>query len=489
MKSAKQLISFKGLLIACYVALILPLIGIGITVTPMKNFQIPNFVTSVIYNNPSYMLIYLLISAILLLISIIFTFSFHYLILEHNSITEALINSYFLMRKNIYSFFKDFILYFIIRILALALLVFVMFGILVLVNYIGHFDVLITRTLAFLVYITSFEVIDLLAFLSIPLFIHRLTVLFYKYRQINVAKVDGDEKLNQADCRVSKLSYRFGLCLALILLLNTVIAYCLAKAFDHIFEQNQKYTLIAHRGGGNLGAENSLEGLKQAILAKAHFSEIDIQRTKDNHYIVHHDKTFKRLASVNKKAQDLTLAEIKQLKIKNEFETDAKPQEVATLAEMLDVAKGKIGLFIELKGDSADHKMVDDVVKMVEEKDMLKEVVLLSLDYSLIKYIEAKYPSVDTGYLYFFSLGKIEESVADYLIMEENEASENNIDLIKEKGKKAIVWTVNTKESIQRFINSNCDGIITDYLKDVKEALEKKKNRSELEIIFDSLFN
>lgn len=58
------------------------------------------------------------------------------------------------------------------------------------------------------------------------------------------------------------------------------------------------------------------------------------------------------------------------------------PQPVATLEEMLETAKRKIGLFIELKGSTADTKMVDDVVKMAQERNMEKEVVLLSLDYS-----------------------------------------------------------------------------------------------------------
>lgn len=33
---------------------------------------------------------------------------------------------------------------------------------------------------------------------------------------------------------------------------------------------------------------------------------------------------------------------------------------------MLELAKNKIGLFIELKGKTADKKMVDDIVNMVK---------------------------------------------------------------------------------------------------------------------------
>lgn len=133
--------------------------------------------------------------------------------------------------------------------------------------------------------------------------------------------------------------------------------------------------------------------------------------------------------------------------------------------------------------------MVDDVVKMLKERKMEKNAVLLSLDYSLIIYIEDKYPEMDSGYLYFFSIGSTENMIADYLIMEEREATENNIELIKEKGKKVVVWTVNSEDSIKRFINSDVDGIITDYIEDVKSALVEKENRSDLEIIFQNFFD
>lgn len=51
------------------------------------------------------------------------------------------------------------------------------------------------------------------------------------------------------------------------------------------------------------------------------------------------------------------------------------------------------------------------------------------------------------------------------------------------------MWTVNSEDSIKRFINSDVDGIITDYIEDVKSALVEKENRSDLEIIFQNFFD
>ncbi len=155
----------------------------------------------------------------------------------------------------------------------------------------------------------------------------------------------------------------------------------------------------------------------------------------------------------------------------------------------MDAAKGKIGLFIELKGSTADTQMVDDVVKLVKEKGMEKEIAILSLDYKLITYVEEQYSEIDTGYLYFFSIGDTPKLIGDILIMEEREATPEKIDEIHQAGKKAVVWTVNTEESIKKFVLSDVDGIITDYVVKLKDGINKRDNRSDIQVIIDSIID
>ena len=56
--SLKSLFSPAGLLLMVYVSLVFPLLGLGVTIGPMRQFQIPNFITSVIYANPLYLSLY-----------------------------------------------------------------------------------------------------------------------------------------------------------------------------------------------------------------------------------------------------------------------------------------------------------------------------------------------------------------------------------------------------------------------------------------------
>ncbi|MDO5708470.1 MAG: glycerophosphodiester phosphodiesterase family protein [Andreesenia angusta] len=214
-----------------------------------------------------------------------------------------------------------------------------------------------------------------------------------------------------------------------------------------------------------------------------------MQRTKDNEYIINHDMNFKRLTGEIRTSSDMELEEIERLKIKDIFDRSRPSQKVARLEEFLDTGKNNIGLFIELKGSTADQQMADDIVRLVKERDMEDEIVLLSLDYELIKYIEEKYPEMKSGFLYFFSIGDIGKLKGDYLIMEEREASKGRVEEIQKAGKKAIVWTVNTPKSIDRFVKSNVDGIITDHFKEVKDAIKERDQRSDIEIIIDKLLD
>ena len=170
---------------------------------------------------------------------------------------------------------------------------------------------------------------------------------------------------------------------ALILLGSLLVGLC----YNTIFDRTEPIRIIAHRTGGTMASENSIEGLYKAIEHGCYASETDVQRTKDGYYIINHDNTFERLTGVNKHPEDMTLEEIRELRIKD---TTGSGEElsVVTLDEMLDVIRGKEKLFIEMKGASADNQMVDDVVRMVKSHGCMDDCVLISLNYDIIDYAE-----------------------------------------------------------------------------------------------------
>lgn len=494
-KSLKSFFKPLGLIIILYIALITPLVGIGLSISVTKNLKIPNFITDVIYNNNLYAILYFTLLIILIGFSIVHIFFLHYLIIEKESIKVSIKKSSELMRRHWKEFIREFFIklaVFYILILGLTAFGFYLFT----KNIDSIEDVFIRRLVTIFITISFTEIIGYMSIMMVPFVCYKLTNLFYNFnkKEGKEVKIKLDIKVESLDDNLSnriKPIRKFMMILFLMLLItvNLIISALLGLFFNEIFKPNRKIEIVAHRAGGNLAAENSILGMKKAIELGASWSEIDVQRTKDGSYIINHDSSFKRLAGLNKSSDELYIKEIKKLKIKDLFNDGGPSQPVSTLDDFLKAAKGNIGLFIELKGNTADKKMVDDVVKMVKAKSMEKEVALLSLDYNLITYIEEKYPDIDTGYLYFFSIGDTQKLDADILIMEEEEATDKKIEEIHKANKKAIVWTVNSDESIKKFLSSDVDGIISDYVVKVNESIKERDKRSDIEIILDTIMN
>ncbi|MCW6654250.1 glycerophosphoryl diester phosphodiesterase membrane domain-containing protein [Aerococcaceae bacterium NML201296] len=495
LKSLRNFMKPSGILVMLYIALVVPLVGVGVGVSATKNFEIPNFITDVIFKNSLYTSLYVGVLVLLTVITVRYIFFFHYLLIENQSVIHSLKNAAGLMKRHWKKFIVEFFGKLTLLLVGLTIITLVIIVLVVSPIQVVS-DEFMRRSFTIFSLMTVGEIIAYVTLMSVPIICSRLTRLFYEFNreegvEVRVRFVANAQELGEESFAKIRLRTKLALSafVTAVLAFNLLMSVVLGLYFNEIFRVNRPIDIVAHRGGGDLAAENSILGLQRAIEEGARWSEIDVQRTQDGHYIINHDATFKRVSDVDQSSSELTLAEIEQLKVKDLFNANGTAEKVATLDEFLDASKGKIGLFIELKGSTADEQMVDDVVEMVKAKNMQKEVALLSLDYGLIQYVEVSYPEMDTGFLYFFSIGDTKSMVGDILIMEEAEATPDKVSEIKDAGKKAIVWTVNKEESIDKFVNSDVDGIITDYVVKVKEGMVRRDNRSDIEIILDNVMD
>lgn len=305
---------------------------------------------------------------------------------------------------------------------------------------------------------------------AIPLYLMKMTQLYYSYQQ---------EEPFVIPERTKEQQHGFKRQLAVVLIIVIVGVIAVDVYFDRVFPTESKVKIIAHRGGGNEGNENTLSGLETAWNAGAYGSEIDIQRTKDGYYIVNHDGTFKRVAGIDKKPEEMTLREVKKLSVNGD--------PVPTYDEMLVASRGRIVLFTELKGKTADKKMADDAIRLIKSYSMEDEVVLVSLKYDLIDYIETNYPEMQTGFLTFASFGKTSNLNCDYIGLEEESATSDAISSIHDEGKKVLVWTANEEESQRHFLCTLADGLITDNVTQAIELSGELGDRSDLDRMVDRI--
>ena len=173
----------------------------------------------------------------------------------------------------------------------------------------------------------------------------------------------------------------------------------------------------------------------------------------------------------------MTLKEIRKLSV------DGEP--IPTFEEALSACKGRLVLFTELKGKTADRKMAEDAVKIIRKYGMEKECVLVSLKYDLIDYIETKDPDIQTGFLLFTAFGNTAKLNCDYLGMEEESATEKTISSVHKQKKKMLVWTANEERSQKHFLCTEADGIITDEVRQAEEIRQKLDDRTDLQRMID----
>ena len=116
---------------------------------------------------------------------------------------------------------------------------------------------------------------------------------------------------------------------------------------------------IAHRGlWSSTVTENSITAYERAI-AHGFAIEIDVYLTKDKIPVCFHDENLERMTGKNTLIYDKTLAELKELSLKNSGE------KIPTLDEVLSLCEKKTPLLIELK-NQPDKKIVEIVTEKLK---------------------------------------------------------------------------------------------------------------------------
>jgi len=121
--------------------------------------------------------------------------------------------------------------------------------------------------------------------------------------------------------------------------------------------------ITAHRGchnasprlGLSAAPENSRLALEHCVLLGVDMMELDVRRAADGTLVVIHDDTVDRTTDGHGQVAAMTVAQLKSLRLKQNFGGQMSPQlseeRLQTLAEMLDAARGRIMLNLDIKED------------------------------------------------------------------------------------------------------------------------------------------
>jgi glycerophosphoryl diester phosphodiesterase len=115
-----------------------------------------------------------------------------------------------------------------------------------------------------------------------------------------------------------------------------------------------RFTVIAHRANHTQAHENTRTAIVAAIEAGVDFAEIDVRRTADGQYVLMHDQTVDRMTDGHGRVQNMTLAQIQALHVRDLKRPQISPDRVPTLPEILALIKGRLNIYLDFKdGDRA----------------------------------------------------------------------------------------------------------------------------------------
>jgi glycerophosphoryl diester phosphodiesterase len=107
--------------------------------------------------------------------------------------------------------------------------------------------------------------------------------------------------------------------------------------------------VIAHRGGGVLGPENTLATIPMAVRRGADGVEVDVLPTKDGRLVAHHDEGLTRTAGVPHLVRDLDYGELRKLDVGRWAGQQFAGERIPTLEEVAAALPSPLRLVADIK--------------------------------------------------------------------------------------------------------------------------------------------
>jgi len=267
--------------------------------------------------------------------------------------------------------------------------------------------------------------------------------------------------------------------------------------------------VIAHRGASAHAPENTLPAFELAYEMGAEWFELDCMLTADHEVIVIHDQDTKRIGGVDRPVIEQTLAELKALDAGAWYAPEYAGVTFPTLGESLDLAKGRIGVYVEIKSsddDSALHAALWRIIQIEEtmspdlrhavmtqieasgtlnlpltrkviadirERDMAREIVIQSFSPVVCFIVRSEAPEMRVELLgsesedhperwpmlvHFARIFEVHGFNAH-----QDSLTPERIRAFQDLGMSVAVWTVNDPERMAQFARWGVNAIITDY--------------------------
>lgn len=142
---------------------------------------------------------------------------------------------------------------------------------------------------------------------------------------------------------------------------------------DYIADPTRDCAIVAHRAAWHNAPENSLLAMQHAIDEGYKIIEIDIRKSADGELFILHDDTLTRMAGRDVVAEDLTLKELADIRLRTRdggANNAVTGEHVPSLKEVFELTRGNV--FIDL--DMKHLDMLPEVLSLAKDMGVNGEV-------------------------------------------------------------------------------------------------------------------
>ena len=158
--------------------------------------------------------------------------------------------------------------------------------------------------------------------------------------------------------------------------------------------------LGGHRGNADEFPENTLASFRSAIELGVDVIECDVHLTADGALAVIHDHLLERTTNGHGLVRDHRMAELKTLDAGSWKDPRFHGERIPSLDEVLEVARGRVGVAIEIKNLPLPYPGIERVLAdCLKQAGMADDVVVISFDHRSVRQFKQEAPEVLTGIL------------------------------------------------------------------------------------------
>ncbi len=240
-------------------------------------------------------------------------------------------------------------------------------------------------------------------------------------------------------------------------------------------ENENEPLIIGHRGAYDEAPENTLKGFKKAIELGADYIEFDVHQSQDGALVIIHDVDILRRMRINNTIDQMTLKELQKLDL-------GEGERVPELWEVIKLGKGKVNFLCEIKAKGISEK----VITLLRNEGVIDNTIIQSFFVEELLEVRRIEPELELAAIVPINEEYIPEWDKRKRLIEEllnfefpiivtryKNVDEQFLQYSHKRNLKVFTYTINTRKTMERFINMGVDGIIVNSVSKAVKIIRK----------------